>query len=303
MSIEKHLGLADEIFGGILDDTHNLGDIHDCEEEFDPDLEIDDEELDVDSKDDFCMGDLDEFDEEADIEDSELEIDEDDMIFTDEVMVFEDDNDDCGDLSEALERELSRISSLTDRQRKELEKLLVEEEYVNIHGKPLPVNKVDSMKSGIKQSIVDNDTGEKTLAEEIHTMKEKNAHVLENLLTEDKAEIKNKLPEKLYYRLKEKYANRHPYSLNRNFKTLFELVDDLEITDPMISHKLLKAFIATGASTDNFAVYFKENSMFVRVATAKHVDNRIKLVFSEKFDKVVNVTLMETVEVTREIEI
>ena len=38
------------------------------------------EELDVDSKDDFCMGDLDEFDEEADIDDSELEIDEDVMM-------------------------------------------------------------------------------------------------------------------------------------------------------------------------------------------------------------------------------
>ena len=191
----------------------------------------------------------------------------------------------------------------TIRQRKELEKLLVEEEYVNIHGKPLPVNKVDNMKSGIKQSVVDNDTGEKTLAEEIHTMKEKNTLVLENLLNGDNVEIKNKLPEKLYYRLEEKYTNRHPYSLNRNFKTLFELVDDLEITDPIISHKLIKAFIATGASTDNFAVYFKENSMFIRVATIKHVDNRIKLIFSEELDKVVNVTLMETVEVTREIEI
>ena len=285
MSIEKHLGLADEIFGGILDDTHNLGDIHDCEEEFDPDLEIDDKELDVDSKDDFCMGDLDEFDEEADIEDSELEIDEDDMIFTDEVMVFEDDNDDCGDLSEALERELSRVSSLTDRQRKELEKLLVEEEYVNIHGKPLPVNKVDSMKSGIRQSIVDNDTGEKTLAEEIHTMKEMNTDT-----PEEKPESENKTTCTLYDKIRDKYTYNVYSSWREINKNIFELIEDLEISDPIISHKLIKAFAYLKARSVNFNIIFYTPNILITMNGENSSGKKIKLILDDELNNVIDMS-------------
>jgi hypothetical protein len=302
MSIEKHLGLADEIFGGSLDDIRNLGVSRDFEEEFDPDLEIDDEELDVDSKDDFCMGDLDEFDEEVDIEDSELEIDEDDMIFTDEVMVFEDDNDDCGDPSEALERELSRVSSLTHRQRKELEKLLVEEEYVIIHGKPLLVNKIDNMKSGIKQSVVDDDTGEKTLAEEIHNMKEKNAHVLENLLDGEKTGIKNKLPEKLYYRLEEKYTYNIHSSWREINKNIFELIEDLEISDPIISNKLIKAFAYLKVRSVHFNISFYNPDILIGIDGENSSGKKIKLIFDDELNNVIDIKVKETVEVTNEIE-